>query len=84
MKRFRLFTLLLASVATLAFCSCGEDNGPAIKHEVSRMNHFARLDISSDMLAIVSVLIYMARRRVMSFMVLIRFLSMILGDLTLE
>ena len=55
MKKFRLFTLLLASVATLAFCGCGEDNGPAIKHEVSRMNHFARLDISSDMLAIADV-----------------------------
>ena len=55
MKRFRLFTLLLASVATLAFCGCGEDNGPAIKHEVSRMNHFARLDISNDMLAIADV-----------------------------
>lgn len=88
MKRFRLFTLLLASVATLAFCGCGEDNGPAIKHEVSRMNHFARLDISSDMLAIADVVcectnIY-GETVNYEFYGLIRFLLMTLGDLTLE
>ena len=56
MKKFRsLFVLLTAMFVGFVSSGCSDDNGPVIKHEVSRMNHFARLDISSDMLAIADV-----------------------------
>ncbi len=49
------FVMIMVTVVGLAFSGCGEDDGPKIVREVSRMNHFARLDISNDMLAIADV-----------------------------
>ena len=49
MRKFRIFALMLASVASLAFCACSDDNGPVIKKEVSRMTHFIRLDVSQEL-----------------------------------
>ena len=49
MRKFRIFALTLASVASLAFCACSDDNGPVIKKEVSRMTHFIRLDVSQEL-----------------------------------
>lgn len=56
MKVYRLFVILAAAVASLAFCGCGDGNdAPTILHEVSRMNHFLRLDASNDLIAIANV-----------------------------
>ena len=49
MKMYRLFVILAAAIVSLAFCGCGEDKGPEITREVSRMNHFLRIDISNEL-----------------------------------
>ena len=52
MKAYKLLVILAAAVAGLVFCGCGEDKGPEIIREVSRMNHFLRIDISNSLLAL--------------------------------
>ncbi len=55
MKMYRLFVILAVAVASLAFCGCSDDDGPTIIHEVSRMNYFLRVDVSSELLAVADV-----------------------------
>ena len=55
MKAYKLLVILAAAVVGLVFCGCGEDKGPEIIREVSRMNHFLRIDISNELLSIADV-----------------------------
>lgn len=50
MKKCRfLFVMLSAMLVGFVACGCSDDNGPVIKKEVSRMTHFIRLDVSSEL-----------------------------------
>ena len=55
MKKCRIFALLLASIVGLAFCGCDSNDGPEIIKNVSRMTHFMRVDVSSDLANIADV-----------------------------
>lgn len=51
MKRFRFVCVLLsAAMACFSMCGCSDDNGPIIKKTVSRISHFIRLDVISELL----------------------------------
>ena len=55
MKKCRIFALLLASIACFAFCGCDNNDGPEIVKNVSRMTHFLRVDVSSELAYIADV-----------------------------
>ena len=55
MKMYRLFVILAATIASLAFSGCGEDKGPEVRRDVTRMQHFMRVDVSNDLLYMADV-----------------------------
>lgn len=46
---------MMVAVAGLAFSGCGEDKGPEIRQDITRMQHFMRVDVSNDLLYIADV-----------------------------
>lgn len=55
MKKCKIFALLLASVLGLVFCGCESNDRPEIVKNVSRMTHFMRVDVSSDLANIADI-----------------------------
>lgn len=55
MKKLSILSILLASFVCVALCGCESNDDPVIVKNVSRMTHFMRVDVSSELAYIADV-----------------------------